>query len=71
MENRMDPTKHPATGHDIMVALIWITTLGKALVKTGTLKKTDLTGQLHQLKPSCTPELQLEIENMLMVIDKW
>jgi hypothetical protein len=61
----------PATGHDILCMTVWIGTLGKALIKKGLLEKSDLITQLHELRPSCPPELQLEIDNMCKTIERW
>ena len=67
----MKASDHPATGHDILVLTIWIGSLGKALVNSGALKKSDITNELKLLRHSCPPEIQLEIDNMFTVIDNW
>jgi hypothetical protein len=67
----MKPGDHTATGHDILVLTIWIGALGQALVNTGAIKKSDITKELRLLRPSCPPEIQLEIDNMFAVIEGW
>jgi len=61
-----------ATGHDILCMTIWISTLGKALIKKGLLEKNELTDQLEELHPSCPAEVQAEIDNMIKTInERW
>jgi hypothetical protein len=67
----MKASELPATGHDILVMTIWIGALGKALVHAGALKKSDITKELVLLRHSCPPEIRLEIDNMLKVIEGW
>jgi hypothetical protein len=60
-----------ATGHDILVIMIWIGLLGKALVSKGVIEKKDLTNQVAEFRPSCPPEVQLEIDNLVRTIASW
>jgi hypothetical protein len=67
----MNARDYQATGHDVLVIMIWIGTLGKLLVRNGTLKKTELNAELALLRNTCPPETQLEIDNMLQTIASW
>jgi hypothetical protein len=67
----MNGRNMPATGHDILTVIVWITVLGKSPIKRGVLDKSDLTDELAALRPGCPPEMQLEIDNMVKTIASW
>ena len=67
----MKASEQPATGHDIACVMIWITTLGKALVKKGLVSRIELTEPLNELYETSSPEIRAEIDNMRSTIFSW
>lgn len=57
---------------------MWIGVLGKALVSKGALKKSDIVGELEEIKKGYTQktdknskEIVMEINNMIGTVNRW
>jgi hypothetical protein len=61
----------PATVNDLAVITMWIAAFGKALLAKRVLTKGEIIEQLEVFRPSLSPQLLLELDNMIDKVHQW
>ncbi|WP_142627605.1 hypothetical protein [Rhizobium sp. P007] len=61
----------PAVHADVLSVQLLVSSIGKALVKKGTLDKQDLIAELESLLPQLPSELEFNIEQTIENVKKW
>jgi hypothetical protein len=64
-------TQLEATKHDVLVAVLQMTILGRALVANGAVRKADIYAQIDEAFPGMDEPMKVELERFRDAVDKW